>query len=104
MNGSLLVRRGLLFSILLSFMPSPALAVMPTNPVTDSEFLRLPDGKMLSSISVSGSSLRLTKGTGQTFGATARAAYEALKAETLADPHHKVQWTLMDLDSHQVIA
>jgi len=104
MNGSLLVRNGLLLSFFLALVPSIASAVMPTNPVTDRDFMRLPDGRQLSSIKVNGVSLALSKGSGTAFTDSARQAYERLKAETLRDPNHKVQWTLMNLDTHQVVA
>ncbi|KYG66489.1 hypothetical protein AZI86_05430 [Bdellovibrio bacteriovorus] len=75
-----------------------------SNPVLDSQFSKLPNGKDLSSISVNGTKLTLTRGSGNTFTAALKADYQALKTATQTDPKHKVQWTLMDLSSHQVIA
>jgi hypothetical protein len=80
-----------------------AKASMPTNP-SDSDFTRLPNGKYLKEIYVSGSSLTLTRGTGYNFTASNKAAYEKLKSESMANPNHKVQWVLRDLDNNRVIA
>lgn len=79
-------------------------AVDYSNPVLDAMFSKLPDGKLLSSISVSGTKLSLTRGTGTAFTAAVKADYQALKQATQTDPNHKVQWTLMDLSTHQVVA
>lgn len=74
-----------------------------SNPVLDPQFSKLPDGRDLSSLSVSGTKLSLTRGTGTAFTSSVRADYEALKRATQTDPNHKVQWTLMDLSSHRVL-
>jgi len=104
MNGNLSARKGLVLSIMIFLAPTLAFAVMPTNPVSDREFLRLPDGRNLADVKVSGVKLSLTKGTGTAFGVSQQAAYNAIKAETLADPKHKIQWAIMNLDSHQLLA
>lgn len=78
--------------------------VLGTNPATDADFGTLPGGQKLSSISVSGTRLSLTKGTGTSFTATRKQEYLALRSATESDPNHKVQWALMDLDEHRVLA
>lgn len=75
-----------------------------SNPVLDPNFTKLPNGKDLSSISVSGTRLSLTRGSGNAFTATLKQQYADLKKATQTDPNHKVQWTLMDLSNHEVIA
>ncbi len=104
MNGFDLVRKGLVFSIVSMLAPAMAAALMPTNPVTDRDFMRLPDGTNLSDIKVSGVKLSLSKGQGGTFGPAARTAYQNIKNDSMNNPASKVQWVLMDLDGHQVIA
>lgn len=74
-----------------------------SNPVLDPQFTKLPSGQDLSSLSVSGTKLSLTRGSGAAFTSTVRANYEALKKATQTDPTHKVQWTLMDLSSHRIV-
>jgi hypothetical protein len=66
--------------------------------------MTLPNGVNLGSISVSGEKLSLTRGTGTAFTSSLKADYQNLKKATQTDPNHKVQWTLMDLSSHQVVA
>lgn len=100
MNGLSLVRKGL---VVASLIPMSAFAVMPTNPVSDRDFMRLPDGSNLADIKVSGTKLSLTRGTGKAFTATAKANYESIKADSMTNPNSKVQWVLMDLDSHRII-
>ena len=102
MTGTTIVRNGMA-SLCLLLITNAALAVMPTNPENDREFVILPGGKDLRTISVSGTKLSVSRGSGQTFGATARKAYEKIKADSQADPNHKVHWVLMDLDGHRVI-
>lgn len=75
-----------------------------SNPVLDSKFTKLSNGKDLKSISVSGRSLSLTRGKGAAFTSSVKADYQSLKEATQTDPNHKVQWTLMDLSSHAVVA
>lgn len=78
---------------------------LPNNssPVANKDFAKLPDGRLLSSITVSGTKLSLTKGTGTSFPAQKLADYQALKKATQMDPEHKVQWVFMNLDTHQVL-
>lgn len=92
-----------LTGLVMSITASISLAGMPSNPVTDANFSILPNGKNLTSISVSGSRLYLAKGTGNTFGASAKAAYTKLKSESQADPNHRVQWVFMDLDGQRIV-
>lgn len=73
-------------------------------PGSDPLFSQLPHGKPISTIKVSGSSLSFAKGTGSNFSNTQWNNYQRLKKETQLNPEHKVQWTFMDLDTHQVIA
>ena len=73
------------------------------NPANTAEFLSLPNGKKLSSIKVRGSSLRLIKGTGQSFSENRMREYLSLKDETQKSYRHKVQWTFMNLDTKTVI-
>jgi hypothetical protein len=80
-----------------------ALAMMPSNPVTDPQFSILPNQKKLSDLKVSGSSLTLSKGTGVAFTNKEMTAYQKLKTDTQGNPNHKVQWVFMDLDKHEVI-
>lgn len=96
------VQNGLLCCVL-SFLSLAAHSAMPTNPATDPEFFRLPNGKDLRTISVNGAKLSLSRGTGTSFSATARANYAKLKSDSQRDPNHPVQWVLMDLDSHQIV-
>lgn len=102
MKGSTLGHIGLSLSLLVS-LSLPAMAAMPSNPVSDPQFTRLPNGKDLRQITVSGSKLSLAKGTGTAFTARAQAAYEKLRGDSKTDPNHRVQWAFMDLDSHRVI-
>lgn len=75
-----------------------------SNPLSDPKFMTLPNGLKLSSISVSGAPLSLTRGSGSAFTASLKLDYQNLKKATQTDPNHKVQWTLMDLSSHKVVA
>jgi hypothetical protein len=75
-----------------------------SNPVLDPEFEVLPSGVKLSEISVRGSKLSLTRGTGTAFTSSLLADYQNLKKATQTEPGHKVQWALMDLTSHRVVA
>ncbi len=88
---------------LLTSMTQTGWAVMPTNPVTDSDFTRLPNGTKLSEIRVSGSRLSLAKGSGNSFSSSKQKAYEKLKQATKDQTNHKVQWVFMDLDANRVI-
>lgn len=98
------VRIGLMLSFCLLATPQTAWTAMPTNPVSDRDFTRLPSGKDLRDISVNGVRLSLSKGSGRTFSSSVKSEYERIKEESLNDPNHKVQWALMDLDAHRVIA
>lgn len=75
-----------------------------SSPSLDAQFMTLPNGVKLSNIAVSGSKLSPTRGSGNVFTSTVKANYQDLKKATQTDPNHKVQWTLMDLSSHKVIA
>ena len=74
------------------------------SPSTDPAFAKLPDGRALSSISVSGSGLSLSKGSGGSWTAAKNAEYMQLKAASQTDPAHKVHWVFADLDDRKVIA
>jgi hypothetical protein len=94
------------FAIIVTVACAPA---APTNGPTngspaDPNFIKLPNGKLLTDISVRGVKLSLTTGRGVEFNATAEAAYKKLKAETQTNRNHKVQWAFMDLDRHSMIA
>lgn len=104
MNGSNLVRKGRLLLLASLLAPAIASALMPTNPQADRDFMRLPDGSNMADISVNGEKLSLARGMGNAFDASKQAAYRQIKTESMRDPDHKVQWTMMDLDSHRVIA
>lgn len=78
-------------------------ARMPSFPEGDSDFLILPDESQLSDITVNGAPLSLTRGTGEDFGINQQCKYAVLKAATLLAPDHPVQWTLMNLDTHQIL-
>lgn len=91
-------------SLSVILLTSSAWSAMPSNPVSDSNFMVLPGGKNLSSIAVKGVKLSLTKGKGGAFGSLQQNSYKALKAATQTDRNHKIQWALMDLDRHVVIA
>ncbi|MBX3041467.1 MAG: serine hydrolase [Bdellovibrionaceae bacterium] len=95
------VRAGL--ACLLLSAPLSSFALMPTNPVSDREFTRLPSGKDLREISVNGSRLSLSKGTGSSFTAKNQAAYLQLKEASKNTPGHPVQWAFMDLDAGRVL-
>jgi hypothetical protein len=81
-----------------------ARAMMPSNPVTDPNFDILPNQKKLSDITVRGTPLSLSRGSGNSFSTKSMAAYRKLKTDSQNDPDHKVQWVFMNLDNHQVIA
>jgi hypothetical protein len=103
--NSLAIRRALATLSLASstLAVSFAHAAMPTDPVHDTSFLTLPDGRDLKSVKVSGTSLSLTHGTGQAFGPSQKAAYEKIKSDSKNPANKAVQWVLMDLDKHLVI-
>lgn len=101
MNHSPFVRNGLVAALFLTSLHT--MAMMPTNPVTDRDFATLPNGQKLSSIAVSGTRLSLTRGIGTKFTAAHQASYEKMKADTLTNPKAKVQWAIMDLDSHRML-
>lgn len=84
--------------------PTESEAAHFSSPELDSQFQILPNGKALSSIKVSGSSLYLAKGTGDAFTSAKQQSYLALKNATLQQPEHKVRWAIMDLDSGQMLA
>ena len=85
------------------FCLSTALGAPATHPGNDPGFMILPDGRDLRAVSVKGARLVPSKGGGGNFTASHQTAYVKLKAETKSVANHKVQWVLMDLDSHQVI-
>ena len=101
MNHSSLVRNGLIAALLSTSLS--AFAIMPSNPVADSDFATLPNGQKLSSISVSGTRLSLTRGMGAKFTTAQQASYEKIKAETLSNPNSKIHWAIMDLDAHRML-
>lgn len=101
MMGFNLVRCGLVTALL---APAMAFAVMPSDPVTDPDFMRLPDGSRLTDTKVSGERLSLSKGLGNSFTASAQATYQSIKQDSMNNPNSKIQWVLMDLDSHRVVA
>jgi hypothetical protein len=104
MNGNLSARKGLVLAFVIGLSPVFAHAVMPTNPVSDRDFMRLPDGRNLAEMKVSGVKLTLTRGTGNSFGSSQQASYQNLKQASLSDPNNKIQWVVMNLDGHQVVA
>jgi hypothetical protein len=81
----------------------PSHSSMPTNPVIDPDFMKLPEGRDLKKTSVSGLALTLATGEGQPFTAAEKAAYEKLKTNTQTIADYPVQWVFMDLDNHRVI-
>ena len=97
------IRFGFAIAVCASFISSFAFAVMPTDPVTDPQFLILADGTNLGSIKVHNIPLTLAKGTGVSFTANEAAAFEKLKQDSKSQVDHPVQWVLMDLANHQVI-
>lgn len=84
-------------------VPSPPPVFNYGSPATNAQFSTLPDGRQLSSISVSGTRLNFAKGSGYSFTATKRQDYLSLKLATQSDPTHKVQWTFIDLDNNEVL-
>lgn len=74
-----------------------------SNPVLDPDFMKLSNGKDLSTVYVSGRKLALTRGSGNAFTASIKQNYLSLKAATKSNPSHKVQWALMDLSNHKVL-
>ncbi len=86
--------------------PTPVPAPTPTapksetltHPETDPSFAVLPNGKRLDSIQVSGTRLSLTRGSGQTFGDSAKASY------TKAKVNAEVQYSLRNLDTGEIVA
>lgn len=85
------------------FTASSAFAALPSNPVTDPDFMKLPDGSKLNQIKVKGTSLYLVKGTGNSFSSSHQADFEQLYDNSKSDPNTEFQWVLMNLDTHQVI-
>lgn len=88
---------------LLSLTSSPAFSALSSNPVTDPDFMQLPDGSRLDDIRVRGSRLSLVRGTGDNFSNSDRQEFESLYNESKTNPDSLFQWVLMDLDTHQVI-
>jgi hypothetical protein len=84
---------GAVFALGICGLSPLAAASMPSNPLSDPNFLVLPNGKNLRTVKVSGVALSLTRGTGATFGPSAQTAYEKLKTETLVAGEHPVQPT-----------
>ena len=76
----------------------------PTPPEADRQFLRLPSGVSLNHLQVDGQALALAVGTGQSFAGAEFSAFGALKAATQTEEKHPVQWALMDLDQHRLVA
>ncbi|MDZ4678608.1 MAG: serine hydrolase [Oligoflexia bacterium] len=101
MHNSMQIAFGIVFTLLATDTVN---AAMPTHPEIDNSFMTLPDGRSLKKISVKGKKLELARGGNIKFGLAEQNAYLKLKQETLTIPGHLVQWTLMDLDRHQVIA
>jgi len=85
------------------FFSQTALTMMPTKPVSDRNFLQLPDGRWLSNVMVRGSRLTLTKGLGNKMSASSMQTYQKLKADSKSNRDHKVQWVLMDLDGKRIL-
>lgn len=82
--------------------PAP-LPTRPMTPVTDPNFLILPNGTDLRTVKVSGERLSLTRGTGSAWGATQQSQYMAIKARTRSPGDPKIQWAIMDLDDHVMV-
>ncbi len=96
--------KGLYLSFLIYlFSINYALAVMPTNPVSDPHFTTLPSGKKLSDFKIKRRSLSLTTGAGANFTQSHIAAYQGLKAATKNGQNTKVRWAFMDLDTKTII-
>jgi hypothetical protein len=87
---------------LCGFLALPLSALAFSHP-GDADFLTLPDGRNLKNVKVSGVSLSLSHGSGQSFGAPAQALFEKIRKESKEIPNYPVQWVLMDLDTHQVL-
>ncbi|MGH1468285.1 MAG: serine hydrolase [Bdellovibrionales bacterium] len=83
--------------------PNPEEPNPNQNPSNTTAFLTLPNGKKLSSVKVKGSSLRIITGTGNSFSSSRMKEYLELKEDSQRDPSHKVQWTFMNLDTHEVL-
>ncbi len=93
----------LLVSVFLFIIGTPLQAALPSNPVTDPNFMKLPDGTNLNKIKVRGSSLYLTRGTGDAFSSSVQKKFEDLYTESRSNPNASFQWVLMNLDTHQII-
>lgn len=73
-------------------------------PSRSEAFKTLPNGRKLSSIKVRKSSLRLATGAGKSFTDSKMKQYLKIKEDSEKDSSHKVQWTFMNLDTHEIIA
>ncbi|MGE3261646.1 MAG: serine hydrolase [Bacteriovoracia bacterium] len=90
--------------IALALNVTPVFAAQPSNPVMDPNFVILPNGKDLRTLSTSNGKLVLKKGDGKTFTAALQAKYLKIKNDSLTKKNTPVTWVLMDLDAHQIVA
>lgn len=80
-----------------------ALAVMPSHPGSDPNFHILPNGLDLRTVKSRGSELRLERGEGGEYTSAVQSRYESLKRASKADPKHKVQWAIIDLETNRIL-
>ena len=73
-------------------------------PARTEAFQTFPNGLKFSDVKVRKSSLRLATGAGKSFTDSKMKQYLKMKSDSEKDPEHKVQWTFMNLDTHEVIA
>lgn len=80
----------------------------PESPIFDngiqSDLLVLPDGRSLSSVKVSGSSLSVSYGSGNSFSESKMQDYLDLKNASMTEEGHLVQWAFMNLSNGEMIA
>lgn len=76
------------------------------SPSEDPSFLVLPDGRNLTNVTVSGSSLRLAYGNGTSFSSSAFSRYQNLFLESQAARARAfpIQWVVVDLESGDELA
>lgn len=103
MNRTPFIRHVTLTSLVIASLAGAATAAPLTHPSEDPKFTILPGGQDLLKLSSHGSRLKLEMGSGYAFTDKQQAAYEKLKEATKTIPNYKMQWSLMDLDTHQVI-
>lgn len=103
MNHETLARSVFFVGLAIVWSGAVAHADPLSHPSEDPNFAVLPNGTDLRKISSHGSKLKLEFGTGAVWTDKQQDAYLKLKQTTKTVPNFKMQWAIMDLDSHQVL-